>query len=192
MGIIKNLQPLWKENFEEQNIHLFVPQIFFSSFRTLILATPPQNGAVSRSGPILAMPPQNGAVSRSGSVPRIHVNALGTLRKELLIAEKASHSGRKERAKSDQPSLYHQHPDAASMFVCLYVRVCGMSMVRASCVFYPPQSPVKTPPPPPPPPSLLACRSPRASAPSTKCPATGPPSRPRAVAGSPQSRRPHR
>ena len=42
-------------------------------------------------------------MSRNGSVPRLHTNALGMVRKNLLIAEKSREKLPKERAKSDQP-----------------------------------------------------------------------------------------
>ena len=42
-------------------------------------------------------------VNRNGSVPRLHTNALGMVRKNLLIAEKSREKLPKERAKSDQP-----------------------------------------------------------------------------------------
>lgn len=42
-------------------------------------------------------------MNRNGSVPRLHTNALGMVRKNLLIAEKSREKFPRDRAKSDQP-----------------------------------------------------------------------------------------
>ena len=83
-----------KHNSEETTVnkkYLTVLILLFLNFQTPSSVSP-HSGGSGGSG-----------VSRNGSVPRLHTNALGMVRKNLLIAEKSREKLPKERAKSDQP-----------------------------------------------------------------------------------------
>ena len=86
-----------KYNSEETTVNKKFPDLIVLILFVFLIFRPPSSVSPHSGGS------GGSGVSRNGSVPRLHTNALGMVRKNLLIAEKSREKLPKERAKSDQP-----------------------------------------------------------------------------------------